>query len=83
MALSRKLIDEHRSELKRLDIRFRDNKLKKTVDMLGLFQNRKEIENISVDLKTRLSYYRTYFQLAVIAFIFTAILGVSIVLMVQ
>ncbi|KAB1065990.1 hypothetical protein [Salibacter halophilus] len=79
LGLSRKLIDEHRSELKDLNISYHDNSFKKTVDMFALFQKRKKIEDLSADLKISFSYYQTYFRLAIIGFIVTAILGVYVV----
>jgi|GEM_PF-2155954 len=79
--LSKKLITEHKSELRDLKVSFNDNQFKQTVDMFALFQDRKKIENISDDIKTRLSYYRTYFRLTLIAFPMFAVLGILTVVM--
>jgi hypothetical protein len=81
MNLSKKLITEHRSELRDLKVSFNDNQFKQTVDMFALFQDRKRIENISDDIKTRLSYYQTYFRLTLIAFPMFAVLGILTVVM--
>lgn len=81
MNLSKKLITEHKSELRDLKVSFHDNQFKQTVDMFALFQDRKKIENISDDIKTRLSYYRTYFRLTLIAFPMFAVLGILTVVM--
>jgi len=79
--LSKKLIVEHKAELKDLKINFYDNQFKQTVDMFALFQDRERIENISEDIKTRLSFYRTYFRLTLIAFLMFAVLGILTVMM--
>ena len=81
MNLSKKLINEHKSDLKELKISFHDNQFKQTVDMFALFQDRKKIENLSDDLKTRLSFYRTYFRLTLIAFPMFVALGILTVIM--
>ena len=81
MDLSKKLIVEHKAELKDLKINFYDNQFKQTVDMFALFQDRERIENISEDIKTRLSFYRTYFRLTLIAFPMFAVLGILTVMM--
>lgn len=57
MNLSKKLIVEHKPDLKELKISFHDNQFKQTVDMFALFQDWKEIEKISDDVKVRLSFY--------------------------
>lgn len=82
MNLSKKLIVEHKSDLKKLKISFYDNQFKQTVDMFALFQDRKNIENISDDIKTRLSFYRTYFRLTLIAFPMFSVLGILTVVMI-
>ena len=79
--LSEKLINEHKSDLNELKIGFHDNQFKKTVDMLALFHDRQKIETLSDDIKTRLSYCRTYFRLTLIAFPMFAVLGVLTVMM--
>lgn len=81
MNLSKKLIVEHKSDLKELKISFHDNQFKQTVDMFALFQDWKEIEKISDDVKVRLSFYRTYFRLTLIAFPMFAVLGILKVMM--
>ena len=81
MKLSEKLINEHKSTLNELQIGFHDNKFKKTVDMFALFYDSQRIEVLTDDIKTRLSYYRTYFRLTLIAFPTFAILGVLTVMM--
>lgn len=79
--LSKKLINEHSSDLKELKISYHDNQFKKTVDMFALFHDRQKIESLSDDLKARLSFYRTYFRLTVIAFPMLAVLGILTVMM--
>ena len=81
MNLSRKLIVEYKAELKDLKISFHDNQFKQTVDMFALFQDREKIENLSEDIKTKLSFYRTYFRLTLIAFPMFAVLGILTVVM--
>ena len=81
MDLSRKLIDEHKTDLNELKISYHDNKFKKTVDMFALFQDKKKIESISTDIKSRLSFYRTFFRLTAIAFPMFVILGILTVTM--
>jgi hypothetical protein len=81
MKLSKKLISEHKSELRDIKVSFSVNQFKQTVDMFALFQDRKKIENISDDIKIKLSYYRTYFRLTLIAFLMFAVLGILTVVM--
>tara|TARA_R110002050_G_scaffold45957_3_gene108368 strand:+ start:4111 stop:4521 length:411 start_codon:yes stop_codon:yes gene_type:complete len=79
--LSKQLIVNHQDKLDELKISYIDNRFKTTVDMFALFQERKKIETVSNDIKTRLSYFRTYFWLTLIAFPMVAILGVTTVIM--
>jgi len=79
--LSKQLIVNHRDKLDELRISYIDNRFKTTVDMFALLQERKKIETISSDIQTRLSFFRTYFRLTLIAFPMVAILGVTTVVM--
>lgn len=79
--LSRKLIDEHKTDLESLKISFHDKPYRKAVDIFTLFRERKKIESLSDDIKTRLSYFRTYFRLMLIAFLMFGVLGALTVLM--
>lgn len=79
--LSRKLITENKSELKEMKISFYDNQYKKAVDMFALFQEKQKIESISEDIKTRLSYYITFFRLTLIAFLMFVSLGILTIVM--
>ena len=81
LGLSRILIDENKTELAGLNIGYHDNGFKKTVDIVALLQDRKKIEAISTDIKIRLSYYRTFFRLAIIAFPMFAVLAIITVVM--
>ena len=79
--LSKRLIIQHQNKLDELRISYIDNRFKTTVNMFSLLQKRKRIENISSDIKMRLSFFRTYLRLTIIAFLVTAILGLTTVMM--
>ena len=79
--LSKQLIVQHHDKLDELRISYIDNRFKTTVDMFALFQERKKIEDISTDIKLRLSFFRTYFRLTAIAFPMVALLGLTTVIM--
>lgn len=79
--ISRKLINEYKTDLNELKINYHDNQFKKTVDMFALFQERKKVELISSDLKLELSFFRKYFWLTLIAFLMFAVLGILTIVM--
>jgi hypothetical protein len=79
--LSKLLIVEHQDKLDELNISFIDNRFKTTVDIFALLKDLKKIEKISADIKTRLSFFRTYIRLTAIAFPMFAILGLMTVIM--
>lgn len=81
MRLSKLLLNQHKSELQALKISYHDNQFKQTVDMMALLQDRKKIETISDELKTKLSFCRTYFKLTLIAFLMVIVLGILTVTM--
>ena len=81
MSLNKKLINEHKADLIRLNIKVYDNQFSKTIDGFAFLRNRKQIAEISGDIKLMLSYYWTFFRLTMLAFIMFAILGILTVVM--
>ena len=79
--LSNQLIVYHQDKLDELRISYIDNRFKTTVDVFALLQEREKIENISTDIKWRLSFFITYFRLTAIAFPMVALLGLTTVIM--
>lgn len=74
--LSRILINQHKDKLIEMRIAYHDNRFKKTVDMYDLLHDRNNIGQISSDVKSRLSYYTTFFRLTAIAFPVFVVLGI-------
>jgi len=79
--LSNILVNKHKHFLKDKKISYHDTRFKKTVDMFSLLKKRHEIEEISNDMKIRLSYNRTFLRLVLVAFPMTAILGIMTIVM--
>ncbi|MEM6265335.1 MAG: hypothetical protein AAGI38_22730 [Bacteroidota bacterium] len=81
MGLSRQLIEGYKGNLKELNIRYQDDQFRKTVDMFALFQEKQTLEKLSRDIGVQLSFFRTYFQLTLIAFSINIVLGILTVLL--
>lgn len=79
--LSKQLVFQHQDQLDQMKIRYISSQFKTTVDMFALLKQRKKIENISTDIKIRLSFFRTFFRLTVIAFLMFGILGLITVIL--
>jgi len=79
--LSSLLIDQYQDRLDQNSVSYQVTQFKKTVNMMDLFFKRKALDSISADIKNRLSYYRTYFQLTLLAFLMFPVMGILMVVL--
>ena len=79
--LSSLLILKYQDRLDQDSVSYQVTQFKKTVNMFDLFLKRKALEPISADIKNRLSYYRTFFRLTLVAFLMFPVMGVLMVVL--
>ncbi len=81
LKLSKRLINDHKEELKKWKIRFTANRFKKTIDMITLIKKRKQLATLSSSIQELFHSFQVFASLYLIGFIMFGALGIAVVLL--